>query len=167
MNNPNGVPLTWESVDAILAELRTTAAEHDRIAADRDAEVAAVTVRYADRLQELEARMTTLRRHVEDFLRAHHDEFGEPGARGRFRDLQHGRVGFRLIAPWVGFLRDLTPKQVIDYMAAQEARFDVYLRRTLELNRKAILEMPAEMQEEVGVTVIRDDDRPFIDLKTG
>lgn len=167
MNNPNGIPQDWTATEALLGELRELCASRDCIAAERDAEVALVAQRYAGDLDALDARVAGVRERIATFVEANRTEFGQPGTKGRFKDLAHGRVGFRLTSPRLDTLRGLTTDQVVEYMLANRERFGGFIRTTHELARATILaSMDKDTMIEVGLT-IKQDDRPFIDPKKG
>jgi len=167
MNNPKGVPTNWDEVDDVLGEMRKVVALRDKAVAKRDLEIAKIAESHAGDINTLENEIAGLRVKVTDFMQAHKAEFGEPGTRGRFRDLLHGRVGFRQAAPKLDVLRSMTFDDIVEYMLAHADRLGRFIRTTHEPNRQAILaDMDVDTMVEVGLQIVQDD-RPFIDPKAG
>lgn len=166
LNNPNLLPQNWSDVETLLGELREMTGNRDALVGKRDSKVADIAQHYAPDIDALTIRVDSLGKKIAEFVQAHHSEFGEPGTGGRFRDLEHGRVGFRSAPAHLETLRGLTFEQVVEYMLPHK-RLSRFVRIKHELNRVAILsDMDKDVMEEVGVVAVASDN-PFIDLKKG
>lgn len=168
MNNPHDIPQSWEHLDTLLGEMREAGASLAKKKAKRDEDVAAVASKFAPDIEELETAYADLERRSKLFLDQEKVEFGKPGDEGRFKDMIHGRVGFRQATPKLVLLRELTEDEVVSFMTSNnKRRFDRFLRTKISLDKSTILaEMTEEAMEEVGLAVTQDDN-PFIALKKG
>ena len=167
MNNPHDVPQSWEDLDDLLGQMREQTSKLDKAKAKRDAEVAVIAQEHADKIETLTTILAVQQAKVEVFLSEHRAEFPAPGEEGRFKDLIHGRVGFRQATPKLATLRGLTEDEVVEFMLTNKRRFERYLRIRTALDKSSILsEMPAEVMEEVGLAV-QQDDNSFCSLKKG
>jgi phage host-nuclease inhibitor protein Gam len=143
----------WAGADEALAEIRQEEQFVAAREADKAGELQGIQAHYDGVIQPALQRRDALAKALEEFVGFRRGELGP----GKSRDLNHGRVGFRLGQPALKTLARWTWAKVLECLIHQRAR--TYIRVRHEVDREALIRsgLDNEALKGFGVRVAQEE----------
>jgi phage host-nuclease inhibitor protein Gam len=150
---------TWEGADRVLGEIRRIRPMIADLEAEKNAKLADLQAKYDQRIQPLIENVNIRAKSLREFAEFHREDLGSM----RSKELNHGRIGFRLGQPTIRPLAKKTWDWVLTLL--RTAGRDDLIRTTESVNKEAFDSITtAEDLKKLGVQRVQED-RFFFEVK--